>query len=69
MEKYGIVPKVIDIIPPKSIEVTYPGDLKVKNGNELTPTQVKDEPTVTWETDDDSLYTFVMTGKLISNLL
>lgn len=31
-------------------------------GNELTPTQVKDEPKVSWEADAESLYTLVMTG-------
>lgn len=65
MEKYGIVPMVIDLAPRKTIDVTYPGQLTVNNGNELTPTQVKDEPNVTWESDSDSLYTLVMTGKII----
>lgn len=31
-------------------------------GNELTPTQVKDVPHVSWEADAGSLYTLVMTG-------
>ncbi|VDN18597.1 unnamed protein product [Gongylonema pulchrum] len=31
-------------------------------GNELTPTQVKDRPKVSWEADSNSLYTLVMTG-------
>lgn len=30
-------------------------------GNELTPTQVKDQPTVTWTADDTAYYTLIMT--------
>lgn len=29
-------------------------------GNELTPIQVKDQPTVTWEAESDSYYTLIM---------
>jgi hypothetical protein len=41
--------------------VTY-GSLKVDDGNELTPTQVKDPPTLKWAADDDSYYLLCMTG-------
>lgn len=63
MEAHDIVPKVIDALPSKFIEVTYPGGFTVNNGNELTPTQVKNKPNVRWDADSDSLYTLVMTGK------
>lgn len=56
------MPKVIDVAPTKRIDITYPGGLKVNGGNELTPTEVKHEPFVTWEADSHSLYTLVMTG-------
>lgn len=42
-------------------QVTY-GSLKVDDGNELTPTQVKDPPTLQWAADDDSYYLLCMTG-------
>jgi hypothetical protein len=42
-------------------QVTY-GSLHVDNGNELTPTQVKDPPTVTWGADGGSYYLLCMTG-------
>lgn len=29
-------------------------------GNELTPTQVKDEPTLSWENETDALYTLML---------
>jgi hypothetical protein len=42
-------------------QVTY-GSLSVDDGNELTPTQVKDPPTVKWGADDGSYYLLCMTG-------
>lgn len=39
----------------------YPSGVTVNFGNELTPTQVKDQPTVTWEAEVDSYYTLIMT--------
>jgi len=41
--------------------VTY-GNLSVNFGNELTPMQVKDIPTVHWNADDGSFYLLCMTG-------
>jgi hypothetical protein len=41
--------------------VTYQS-LSVDDGNELTPTQVKDPPTLQWAADDDSYYLLCMTG-------
>lgn len=35
--------------------------MKVDSGNELTPTQVKDKPTVTWNAESGALYTLLMT--------
>lgn len=32
----------------------------MKQGNELTPTQVKDAPTVTYTADDNSFYTLLL---------
>ncbi|KAG8232386.1 hypothetical protein J437_LFUL012529 [Ladona fulva] len=60
MEQNGVVPDVIGTVPPSVLQVTY-GSLKVDQGNELTPTQVKDQPTVSWEADSDSYYTLCMT--------
>lgn len=42
----------------------FPSGVEVKEGNELTPTQVKDIPTVQYEADPDKFYTLAMTGKL-----
>jgi len=36
--------------------------VSVDMGNELTPTQVKDEPTVSWFADPNDFYTLCMTG-------
>ncbi|XP_017082727.1 protein D3 [Drosophila eugracilis] len=43
-----IVPDVLDAVPAETIKVTYGDGLQVKQGNELTPTQVKDQPIVDW---------------------
>ncbi|XP_028144794.2 phosphatidylethanolamine-binding protein homolog F40A3.3 [Diabrotica virgifera virgifera] len=61
MEKFGIVPNVIDVVPEQQLEVVYPSGVKVDLGNELTPTQVKDAPSVKWTADKDSFYTLIMT--------
>ncbi|CAH1103325.1 unnamed protein product [Psylliodes chrysocephalus] len=61
MEKEGIVPDVIDKVPDQVIQVSYPSGVKVELGNELTPTQVKDEPsTLTWTADPETFYTVAM---------
>ncbi|PNF18633.1 Phosphatidylethanolamine-binding protein 1 [Cryptotermes secundus] len=60
MEKHGVVPDVIDTAPGSKLEVTY-GSLSVDEGNELTPTQVKDPPTVKWDAEDGSYYLLCMT--------
>ncbi|XP_034660535.1 protein D3 [Drosophila subobscura] len=43
-----IVPDVVDSVPKGTLQVMYAGSHFVEQGNELTPTQVKDEPHVTW---------------------
>jgi phosphatidylethanolamine-binding protein (PEBP) family uncharacterized protein len=62
MEEHGVVPDVIDSLPKHVIEIKYPSNAEVKLGNELTPTQVKDIPTVIkWPTEPNALYTLCMT--------
>ncbi|KAH8417560.1 hypothetical protein KR222_001886, partial [Zaprionus bogoriensis] len=57
-----IAPDVVDKLPPQGkLQVKYPVGVAVEDGNELTPTQVKDEPTVSWESAEGStLYTLLM---------
>ncbi|PSN41660.1 OV-16 antigen [Blattella germanica] len=59
MEKHSVVPDVIDVVPREVLQVTY-GDLSVNLGNELTPTQVKDTPTVTWNAEVGEYYLLCM---------
>lgn len=61
MEKHQVVPDVICVAPQEVAEVCYPSGVKVDQGNELTPTQVKDQPTVKWQADGNALYTVCMT--------
>ncbi|VDN04776.1 unnamed protein product [Thelazia callipaeda] len=59
-KKHGVVPDVVSVGPTKLADVSYDGH-KVNLGNELTPTQVKDQPKVSWDAEAGSLYTLVMT--------
>lgn len=60
MDSGGIIPDIIDSKPGAIAKVTYAGDVKVELGKELTPTQVKDQPEVTWEAEAGALYTLLM---------
>ncbi|VVC35370.1 Hypothetical protein CINCED_3A006753 [Cinara cedri] len=61
MNEHEVVPDVIAVAPGDKIEVSYPSGVSVDFGNVLTPTQVKDIPTVNWPADSDSYYTLCMT--------
>ncbi|BES93314.1 Phosphatidylethanolamine-Hypothetical protein protein [Nesidiocoris tenuis] len=56
MDKHSIVPDVIKKLPKTVLKVTYNSGATVDQGNELTPTQVKDEPKVEWEADPNKFY-------------
>lgn len=43
------------------LKVSYPSGVTVSLGNELTPTQVKDVPQVSWEAEKGAYYTLLMT--------
>nr|P31729.2 RecName: Full=OV-16 antigen; Flags: Precursor [Onchocerca volvulus] len=60
-KEHGIVPDVVSTAPTKLVNVSY-NNLTVNLGNELTPTQVKNQPTkVSWDAEPGALYTLVMT--------
>ncbi|XP_055849022.1 phosphatidylethanolamine-binding protein homolog F40A3.3-like [Episyrphus balteatus] len=61
MQEAKIVPDAIDVAPTKVLQITYPNGVVVKQGNDLTPTQVKDQPTLHWDADEYKLYTLLMT--------
>lgn len=61
MQSACIIPDITNVPPEVTAEVTYPSGAKVHMGNELTPTQVKDIPTITWDADEHRMYTLVMT--------
>jgi len=60
-KKHDIIPDVVDLEPTEKIEIIYPGGLHADEGNELTPTQVKNKPKVKWITNPGKLYTLCMT--------
>lgn len=41
----------------------YPSGVSVDEGNQLTPTLVKDEPKVAYDANPNDYYTLAMTGK------
>ncbi|KAL4222403.1 Phosphatidylethanolamine-binding protein 1 [Mactra antiquata] len=54
----GLVKDVIDEAPAKILQISYNG--KVLNpGDNLTPTEVKDVPTVTYDASPDTFYTLI----------
>lgn len=61
MEKLAISPDVIDKLPSAVVSVTYDGKHKVEQGKELTPTQVKNPPAVSYAADPDAWYTLCLT--------
>lgn len=44
MKGHAIVPDVIDVAPTGTIDVEYDSGAIVKEGNELTPTEVQNQP-------------------------
>jgi len=60
MEKESIVPDVIDKIPQQVLSVKF-GSHDVNLGNVLTPTQVKNPPTVLWDAAPNKFYVLCMT--------
>ncbi|XP_038217414.1 protein D2-like isoform X2 [Zerene cesonia] len=60
-EANGVVPDVVPKAPSALITVKYPSGVEVKEGNVLTPTKVKDVPSVSWEASSDAFYTLAMT--------
>ncbi|CAG2111928.1 unnamed protein product [Medioppia subpectinata] len=61
MEKHGVIPDVIDSAPTHVLHVRYPSGAEPQLGNELTPHEVKDLPSVmTWPTVANTLYAVCM---------
>ncbi|CAO1444026.1 unnamed protein product [Diamesa hyperborea] len=56
-----IIPDVINGLQESELKVTFPSGNEVKLGNVLTPTQVKDEPSVEWVAEEDTFYTLLLT--------
>jgi len=60
LETHKVIPDVVDNIP-FVLNVTYPKNLTVEIGKVLTPTQVKDQPTIQWKAEENAFYTLCMT--------
>uniref|UniRef100_A0A1B0AAF5 Phosphatidylethanolamine-binding protein n=1 Tax=Glossina pallidipes TaxID=7398 RepID=A0A1B0AAF5_GLOPL len=58
---HKVVPDVVPAPPKQFLSVSYAGGTKVDKGGELTPTQVKTAPTVSWDASDNTFYTIILT--------
>ncbi|XP_070490205.1 protein D3-like [Chironomus tepperi] len=56
-----IVPDILDDAPKELLKVSYTSGINLEIGSELTPTQVKDQPNVEYEGDNDAFYTLLLT--------
>lgn len=61
LEELEVIPDVISTAPTELLKVEYPGGVSVNLGNELTPTQVKEQPKVTWNAEPSANYVLCMT--------
>ena len=48
---------------PLLVKVTYPSGVSVELGSKLTPRQVKDQPSVSWPTEEGAYYVLIKTGQ------
>lgn len=60
-KSHGVVPDVLPEAPNQLLKVIYKNGLVAKDGVELTPTQVKEQPVVEWEAQPNDYYTLIMT--------
>ncbi|XP_023947600.1 phosphatidylethanolamine-binding protein homolog F40A3.3 isoform X3 [Bicyclus anynana] len=60
-EANAVVPDVVGKAPEAAVTVKFTSGVEVKSGNVLTPTQVKDVPSVSWDAQPDVFYTLAMT--------
>ncbi|CAH0713924.1 unnamed protein product, partial [Brenthis ino] len=60
-EANAVVPDVVPKAPSDRISLTYPSGVVAQLGNELAPTNVKDQPNVSYEADPNSYYTLIFT--------
>lgn len=59
--QHGIVPDLLKSPPPKVLKVEYKSSKKEADlGNELTPKDVREAPSVSYEADPKSFYTLIM---------
>lgn len=58
--EHEVVPDVVDAAPKELLKVTYPSGVSANGGEELTPTQVKDQPKLEWSADPNAFYTLFM---------
>ena len=58
---FVIVPDILDDPPKELLKISYGSSITLEIGSELTPTQVKDQPNVEFEGDNDAFYSLLLT--------
>ncbi|XP_046804326.1 protein D2-like isoform X1 [Lucilia cuprina] len=58
---HQLIPDVISVPPAEFLKVIYPSGVIVDKGNKLTPTQVKETPSVEWTHESNQFYTLTFT--------
>ncbi|CAH1641271.1 unnamed protein product [Spodoptera littoralis] len=59
--EHEVVPDVLSVAPAEYLTVKFPSGAEVNGGNVLTPTLVKDLPSLSWNANPDLFYTVVNT--------
>jgi len=60
-KRQQVVPDVVLKAPEQEVKVEFDSGVEAALGNTLTPTQVKNQPKVSWDAQDESLYTLIKT--------
>nr|CAD7394092.1 unnamed protein product [Timema cristinae] len=58
---FELIPDVIDVGPKAMLNVSFPSGVDASFGNMLTPTEVKDQPTVLFPAEPEATYTLILT--------
>ncbi|GMT18951.1 hypothetical protein PFISCL1PPCAC_10248 [Pristionchus fissidentatus] len=57
---HEVVPDVLTISPKHELFAEWESGVETTQGNELTPTQVQKKPRLSWQAEEDGLYTVIM---------
>ncbi|XP_055847927.1 protein D3-like [Episyrphus balteatus] len=59
MKEFKIIPDIIPNQVPELLKITFDSGASVNMGNEITPSEAKNQPKVEWNADKNAFYTIV----------